>query len=537
MKIRTLFSSALIAGVLVSGADASVLTMCTEGSPETFNPQLTNNGVTSNVLTQIYNGLVSVRQRDLSIEPALSQAWTVSEDGTIYTFKLRENVQWQSNKEFTPTRAFNADDVVFSFARMMDKNHPYALVSGGTYIGFENKLGDLLQEVRKIDDLTVEFHLRRRDATFLGIMAFQPMSILSAEYAGKMLESGTPDNVDRIPIGTGPFQLEAYQSDSMVRLKAFHNTWGEAAEIKEKSPLVETIVMAITPDASARVQRALAGECHIALFPNLADADVIRNSHKLDLVENEIASSGFLTFNFKDSKFQDHRVREALALGLDLNRLVDVVYQGMGHPTAAIIPPMFWGHNADLQLREYNPERAKELLIEAGYPDGFSTQVWAIPVIRPYMPNGRRAAEMIQADWAKIGVKVEVISYEWAEYLERSRAGEAQVGMFGGSWDYPDPSQIPNSYFSCNLNGKPSPSNIGAWCDDEYNDVMRKAAAATSQAEREPLYKELQTIFDREIPAIILGSADALTAVNKKVKNYNPIAVGTTSLAGVSVEE
>lgn len=537
MKATVFFSTLAMATALMSNAHASVLTMCTEGSPEIFNPQLTNNGVTSNVLTQIYNGLVSVKQADLSIEPALAESWSVSEDGMTYRFTLRDGVAWQSNNEFSPTRTFNANDVVFTFSRMMDKNHPYANVSGGTYIGFDNKLADLLSEVRKVDERTVEFKLNRRDATFLGIMAFQPMSILSAEYADKMLANGTPDRVDREPIGTGPFQLEAYQQDSMVRLKAFHNSWGEVAGLKDKSALVETVVMAITPDASTRVQRALAGECHIALFPNLADANTIRESDNLNLVENEVASSGFLTFNFKDEKFQDRRVREALALGLDLNRLVDVVYQGMGHPTAAIIPPMFWGHNDDLKIRPYNPEKAKQLLAEAGYPDGFSTQVWAVPVIRPYMPNGRRAAEIIQGDWAKIGVNVEIITYEWAEYILRSRAGEAQVGMFGGSWDYPDPSQIPNSYFSCNNEGKPSPSNIGAWCNDEYNDVMRKAAAVTTQTEREPLYKELQTVFDREMPAIILGAANALTAVNKKVTGYQPVAVGTTPLAGVALSE
>lgn len=537
MKATVLFSTLAMTAALASAAHASVLTMCTEGSPETFNPQLTNNGVTANVLTQIYDGLVSVRQSDLSIEPALAEAWEVSDDGKTYRFTLRKGVQWQSNDAFTPSREFNADDVAFTFARMMDKNHPYAKVSGGTYIGFDNKLADLLTEVRKIDDTTVEFHLKRQDATFLGIMAFQPMNILSAEYADKMLASGTPEKVDQVPIGTGPFQLEAYQPDSMVRLKAFHNSWGEEFGRKDKSALVDTVIMAITPDASTRMQRALAGECHIAVYPNLADAEAIRKSDNLNLVETAVASSGFLTFNFKDEKFQDRKVREALALGLDLNRLVEIVYQGTGHPTAAIIPPMFWGHNADLKTRPYDPERAKELLVEAGYPNGFSTQVWAIPVIRPYMPNGRRAAEIVQADWAKIGVNVEIVTYEWAEYLQRSRAGEAQIGMFGGSWDYPDPSQIPNSYFSCDTTGKPSPSNIGAWCSDDYNGVMRKAAAATSQAEREPLYKQLQTVFDHEIPAIILGSANALTAVSKKVSGYNPVAVGTTPLAGVSIAE
>jgi len=537
MKITAIGSAVLMTTMIATSSYASVLTMCTEGSPETFNPQLTNNGVTSNVLTQIYDGLVSVRQSDLSIEPALAERWEVSGDGKTYRFHLRKGVRWQSNDDFTPSREFNATDVLFTFNRMMDVNNPYHKVSGGTYIGFENKLGDLLQKVVRVDDHTVEFVLSRSDATFLGIMAFQPMNILSAEYADTMLAQNTAVQLDTTPIGTGPFQFEAYQQDSVVRLKAFHDSWGAVSGDKKRTALVDNVIMAITPDASSRVQRVLAGECHIALYPNLADAQTIRNSQNVRLAETEIASSGFLTFNFKDPKFQDIRVREALALAIDINSLVDAVFQGTGYATAAIIPGMFWGHNAEIKPRPYDPEKARALLAEAGYADGFETEIWAIPVIRPYMPNGRRAAELIQSDWAKLGIKASIVTYEWAEYLKRSRAGEAQVGMFGGSWDYPDPSQIPNSYFSCNLDNKPSPSNIGQWCNDEYNAIMRSAAAAKTQQERAELYKKLQVVFNREVPAVILGSAKSLTAISKKVHGYEPVAVGTTPLAGVWVDE
>ncbi|WP_323013139.1 ABC transporter substrate-binding protein [Devosia sp.] len=530
-------TAALVLSVATAGmANASVLTMCTEGSPEIFNPQLSNNGVTANVLSQIYDNLVSVRQADLSIEPALAESWDVSEDGKVYTFHLRQGVNWQGNADFTPTRQFNADDVIFSFARMMDKAHPFHEVSGGAYIGFVNKLGDNLESVERIDDYTVSFTLKRRDATFLGVMAFQPMGIISAEYGDAMQAAGTLEKLDREPIGTGPFQLEHFQQDAQVRLKAFHDTWGEAAGRADKSPLVDTVVMLITPDASTRVQRALAGECHIALYPNLADADILRQSDKVELVETATASTGFLTFNFREERYQDARVREALTIGLDIGRLTDVVYQGVAEPTVAIIPSSFWGHNADLEVPAYDPERAKELLAEAGFADGFETDVWALPVVRPYMPNGRRAAEMIQEDWAKLGVKVNIVTYEWAEYIERARNGEGQVAMFGGIWDYPDPSQIPNSYLSCDINGKPSPSNIGAWCNDEYNAILRAASESTDHAEREALYKELQAVFAREKPAVAFASAPTLTVISTAVDGYHPASVGTSSLAGVTLK-
>lgn len=526
-----------IAALLASApAYAANLTVCIEGSPEIFNPQLTSSGTTSYVLGQIYDGLVSVKAGSSEILPSLAESWTISDDAKTYTFKLRRGVKWQSNATFTPTREFNADDVVFTFGRMINAEHPYAKVSGGTYVTFNTKLADTLETVKKIDDYTVSFTLKAPLAPFVGIMAHQSLAITSAEYADMLLKAGKPELLDRNPIGTGPFALQDYQVDAVVRLVPFADTWGAAIGDEARTPKVDSVIMAISPDAPARLQRGLAGECLISLFPNLADRETIEKSGNLNLVPTPVASSGFITFNFKDEKFQDKKVREALAHAINMQSLVDVVYDGMGKVTGSVIPPALWGHDDQLGAYDYNPEKAKALLREAGYADGFSTQIWAIPVTRPYMPHGRRAAEMIQADWAAIGVEAEVISYEWSEYLTRARAGEAQVGMFGGIYDFPDPSQIPNNYFTCDSAGKPSPSNIGAWCNKDFISIMNEAGSTTDQAEREKLYKKAQQVFHEDVPAVILGGADTITAVNKSVKGYVPAIFGTSRLSGVSVE-
>ena len=295
--------------------------------------------------------------------------------------------------------------------------------------------------------------------------------------------------------------------------------------------------MAISPDASVRLQRAMADECQIALYPNLADRERIQNSDNLELVRTPVASTGFITFNFKEEIFRNKKVREALAHAINIKPLVDVVYDGMGKATGSLVPPALWGFDEQIGPYDYDPEKAKELLKEAGYPDGFSTELWAVPVSRPYMPHGSRAAEMIQADWAAIGVKADIVTYEWSEYIARARAGEAKVGMFGGIYDFPDPSQIPNNYFSCDSAGKPSPSNIGSWCNAQFIDIMNKAGAITDQAEREKLYKQAQQVFHDDVPAVILGGADTITAVNKKVKGYKEAIFGTSRLSGVTVEE
>jgi dipeptide transport system substrate-binding protein len=527
---------ALLTLALSTPASAGILSVCVEGSPEIFNPQLSNNGTTSNVLGNIYDNLVSVKAGSSDIEPSLAESWAISDDGRTYTFKLRKGVKWQSSDQFTPSREFNADDVIFTFDRMMKPDHPYAKISGGNYVTFSTKLADSLQSVTKIDDYTVAFTLKEPLAPFVGIMAHQSLAITSAEYADTMLKAGTPQSFDLLPIGTGPFALQDYQQDAIVRLIPFRDTWGAAAGDRSRTPLVDTLIMAISSDASVRLQRALAGECQIALYPNLADRDEITRSETLDLIQTPVASTGFIDFNFRDEKFRDKRVRTALAQAINVPALVDAVYNGMGVATGALIPPVLWGHDKDLPPHEYNPEKAKALLKEAGFPDGFSTQVWAIPVYRPYMPSGRRAAEMIQADWARIGVNAEVVSYEWGEYIQRARAGEAKVAMFGGIYDFPDPSQIPNNYFICDSDNKPSPSNVGAWCDEQFIRLMNEAGRVTDKEERIALYKKAQQRFHEEVPAVILGGADTLMAVSKTVKGFQPAIFGTSRFSGVTVE-
>jgi len=515
---------------------AGSLTVCLEGAPEIFNPQLTSNGTTLTVLGQIYDNLLGVAPGGSELQPALAESWEVSEDGLTYIFHLREGVKWQPTASFTPSREFNADDVVFTFARMMDADHPYAKVNGGNYITFATKLADTLEKVEKLDDHTVAFTLKTPLAPFLGILAHGSIAITSAEYADVMAAAGTPELLDRNPVGTGPFQLQNYQTDAIVRLIPFVETWGVAAGLRENQPLVDSVIMAISPDASVRVQRALAGECAIAYFPNLADAPRIEASGTLDLVQAKVASSGFITFNQNVEELQDIRVRQALAHAINMKPLVESVFNGMGHLTGAVVPPALWGSASDLQPYSYNPDLSRKLLAEAGYPDGFPIELWAVPVARPYMPNGRRAAEMIQADWAEIGVKAEIMTYEWAEYIQRARNFEAQVGMFGGIYDFPDPSQIPNNYFTCNAEGTPSPSNIGHWCNEEFNALLQEVNEITDQEERARLLIQAQHVLYDDVAAVMFGGADQLMAVSKSVHGFVPAIFGTSRMSGVTVD-
>jgi dipeptide transport system substrate-binding protein len=520
---------------MMSVASAETLVVCTEASPDFLNPQFSTANTSFDVAAQIYDRLVGVERGGSKIIPGLAESWSVSDDGLTYTFKLRDGVSWHSNRAFTPTRPFNADDVVFTFQRMIDKNHPFHGVGRGSYEYYEGLVAPFLKSVEKVDDRTIRFVLKEPQAALLGALSVEPMSILSAEYADAMQKAGTPDQVNQVPIGTGPFSFVAYQKDATVRFKRFPQYWGEAAGLSDQTAQVGDLVFAITPDPSIRYAKVKAGECHIARYPNPGDLASMKADSNLNVQSGTIADMSYLAFNNQKKPFDDRRVREALIHAVNLPALVETVYQGTGTPTSALIPPTLWGHSDELKLREYDPEKAKKLLAEAGFPDGFKTTLWAIPVVRAYMPNGRRAAELIQADWAKVGVQAEIMTYEWGEYLKRTRQGEHNVAMSGSTWDYPDPSQILSLSWSCDAVN--TGGNRGRWCNKEFSDKLARANSVSNQEERTKLYLEVQKIFHDDAASLLFANAQAFTPVRKEVSGYKMHFFGGQPFYGVSLKQ
>ncbi len=281
-----------------------------------------------------------------------------------------------------------------------------------------------------------------------------------------------------------------------------------------------------------RLARLKTDECQIARYPNPADLDAMRATPNVTVQEATIAALSTLSFRSDMKPFDDARVRRALSMAVDLPSLVKAVYQGTGTPAAAIVPPSLWGHDADLKPYPYDPEKAKALLAEAGYPNGFSTDLWAIPVVRGYMPNGRRAGEMIQADWAKIGVTAKIVTFEWGEYLRRIKVDPYGAGMSGGTWDFPDPSQLTNS-FTCEA--VTIGRNVPHWCNRAFSDLLAQALVITDRDARARLYIKAQEIFHEEAPAMLFADVKAFVGVRNSVKGFKLHFLGGQPFGGVSL--
>ena len=510
-----------------SVAQAKTLVFCSEGSPEGFNPAFYTAGTTFDASSRtIFNKLAEFERGTTKIGPALAESWSVSEDGTKYTFKLRKGVKFHTTKNFTPTRDFNAEDVLFSFARQWDKNHPYHSVSGGSYEYFNGmSMPDLIKDIVVVDPYTIQFVLNRPEAPFIANMGMDFASIMSAEYAANMMTAGTPEKVDLEPVGTGPFQLVAYQKDAVIRYKANPDYWAGKAKI-------DNLVFSITADASVRYQKLKAGECHVMPYPNPADLEAMRKDPAVNLMQQEGLNVGYLAYNTEKAPFTDAKVRKALNMAINKEAIIEAVFQGAGKVAKNPIPPTIWSYNEATVDDPYDPAAAKKMLDEAGVKD-LKTNIWAMPVQRPYNPNARRMAEMIQADWAKIGVTAEIVSFEWGEYLKRSKNGEHDTVLLGWTGDNGDPDNFLAVLLGCDGVGG---SNRARWCNKDFEALIQKAKVVSDPAERTKLYEQAQLVFKDQAPWATIAHSVVFKPIRKEVVDFKIDPFGGHIFYGVDLK-
>jgi dipeptide transport system substrate-binding protein len=525
----TLLAATAALALLAGAAEAKTLVYCSEGSPENFYPAINTTGTSFDANSQVYNRIVEFERGSTNVIPGLAEKWDVSPDGLVYTFYLRKGVKYHSNKNFTPTRDFNADDAIFAFERQWKEENPYFKVTSSNHSYFNDmKMPQLLKSVEKVDPYTVKITLNVPDAPFLAGLAMEYAGIQSAEYAEKMLKAGTPERIDQEPIGTGPFYLVQYQKDAVIRYKAFLQYWAGKAKIDD-------LVFAITPDASVRWAKVQKGECHVMPYPNPADLDAIKKDPNVQLLEQPGLNVGYLAYNVTKKPFDDKRVRKALNMAMNKNAIVEAVFLGAGTPAKNPLPPTIWSYNDAVKDDPYDPEQAKKLLAEAGFPNGFETDLWAMPVQRPYNPNARRIAELMQADLAKVGVKAEIKSFEWGEYRKRAQNGEHQTAQLGWTGDNGDPDNFLNVLLGCEA-AKPGGSNIAKWCYKPFEDLISEAKRLTDQNKRTELYKQAQVIFKEEAPWFTIAHSVQYKPVRKEVVDFKLSPFGRHTFYGVDLK-
>ncbi len=525
-----LAATALAALALCAGAaSAKTLVYCAEGSPENFTPSINTTGTSFDAARPVYDRLVHFKRGSTETEPGLAESWTVSPDGKTYTFKLRAGVKFHSVPGFTPSRDFNADDVVWSFERQWKADHAYAKVSGGKYDYFADMgLKDDLAAVEKIDPLTVRIVLKKPNVTMIPNLAMDFAAMHSAEYADALAKAGKLAQFDQVPVGTGPFSFVTYQKDAVIRYKANKAYWGA-----EKA-LVDDLVYAITPDATARYAKLKTGECHVSGYPRPADLPEMQKDPKLKVVSMPGLNIAYWSFNTQKPPFDKKEVRQALTMAIDKAAILKDVYLGAGTPAKNLIPPTLWGYNDKVAEWPHDPAKARELLAKAGVKTPLEIDLWYMPVQRPYNPNAKRIAEMMQADLVKVGVNAKLVTYEWGEYRKRLQQGEHLTGMLGWNGDNGDPD---NFFFlhGCDA-ARPGGQNLSKWCHKGFDEKLEKARTLTDNKARAKLYEEMQLIEREEAPDFKIAHSVVFEAMRAEVSGYRQSPFNSHQFNGVELK-
>ncbi|MFS2200652.1 ABC transporter substrate-binding protein [Pseudomonas sp. Pseusp3] len=528
LPLRAAIAAALLS--VAVGVSAKPLVVCTENSPEGFDMVQYTTAVTADAVAEtIFNRLADFKPGTTDVIPALAQSWDISEDGLTYTFHLRKGVKFHTTEYFKPTRDMNADDVVWSFQRQLDPNHPWHKLSSVGFPYFESMgFKELLKNVEKVDDNTVKFTLTRREAPFLADIAMAFSSIYSAEYADQLLKAGKTGDLNNKPVGTGPFVFQRYNKDAQVRFKANPDYF------RGKAP-ADSLIFAIATDNNVRLQKLKANECQVALYPKPDDIPSIRKDTKLKVDELNAMTVAYIAINTTHKYLSDVRVRKAIDIAFDKEAAVNALF-GKGNATAAVnpFPDTLLGYNHDLKNPPRDLDKARALLKEAGVPEGTVFTLFTRNGGGATNPNPMLGAQMMQADLAKIGIKIDIRVMEWGEMLKRAKNGEHDMVSAGWAGDNGDPDNFLTPMLSCEAarNGE----NYARWCNDKFQALIDKAREKTDPAERAALYEQAQVIFNQDQPWISLAHTRMFTAMRNNVEGYHISPLTTNNFATTQVK-
>ena len=499
-----------------SSDGGGVLVYARGGDAVKLDPATVTDGESLIVAEQIFETLVNFKKETTEIEPGLAKSWEISDDGLTYTFKLEEGVKFHDGTDF------NAEAVVKNFDRWANgdvEKFPYYQSQFGGYKGDE---AAVIKEVKAIDDTTVQFTLFRAQAPFLKNLAMSPFGISSPTAIDKF-----GDKYIENPVGTGPFKFESWKRNDSITVVRNKDYW------KEGLPKLDKVVLKVIKDNSTRLNSLKKGEVDLIDGLNPSDISTVKADKNLQIFERPSMNIGYLGFNVTKAPFDNVKVRQALSHAVNKEALIKNFYEGTAEPAKNPMPPSINGYNDEIEDYEYDLDKAKKMLEEAGFKDGFSVDLWTMPVVRPYMPNGQKVAEAIQADFAKIGVKAKIVTMEWGTYLDKLAKGEAPIYIVGWTGDNGDADNFLYALLDKDAIGS---NNNSQYSNDELHELLVKAQSETDEAKRNEYYKEGQVIIHNDAPWVPIAHSLPQLAGKSTVKGFFPHPTGSQSFADTTVE-
>lgn len=474
--------------------DPGALVVAQASDVISLDPVLATDSESIEVGELLFEGLVGWKAGTTDIEPRLATSWQVSEDGLTWTFALRPNVAFHDD---TP---FNADAVVFSFERLLVKEHPQPLGNAGNY--WRSMMADV-EKVVATGPLTVEIHVRRQYAPLLGNLAMFPMVSPTAvrKWKGEFKDH---------PIGTGPFLFESWAKGSRVVVKRFAGYWGKRAGLNQ-------IVFQVVVDARQRLINLESGSVDLAMAI-LPDEQPFVELHP-DLVLHHTPGNdvSYLAFNTRMPPFDDVRVRRAVSYAVNKEPIVKLGYQGRAVAADTPLPPTMWGYHAPTIRYLYDPSLAKKLLAAAEADGTFDPnrvyKLYAPTTPRPYLPQPERVARFLQASLEQVGVHTELTLLPYPEHRAAIQAGKHDMCVFGWVGDTGDPDNFLYVLLhSKQANTERGAQNVALYSDPEVDKMLLDAQAAANEQTRAALYASIQDKIASDAPWVPLAHSELVVA-------------------------
>ncbi|MGF1761873.1 ABC transporter substrate-binding protein SapA [Aliivibrio kagoshimensis] len=503
---------------------------CGLGSPTSFNPQLSQGGlIVDTIGPQIFDRLLEFDPLVHVPRPSLVRRWSVDKEGTTFTFTLRPNIAFQTTEWFTPTRTLNADDVAFSFQRLIDPNHPYHQVNNGYYPWFTGiNFFNLVKSVTAISEMEVEFKLYHSDITFLSSLATGFSVIHSAEYGQQLLDNNTPELIDSQPVGTGAFYLDDYQPDDLIRLKKHTAYW-------KGEPKMDQVVFDISARGTGSLAKLLRDECDVMSSPAASQIPALTQAKHITLHVQTAMNISYIAVNHSNPSLADLRVRQAINFAIDRNNILHTVYYKTGVEAKTILPPTSWAYSEESIQIAFNRQQAQSLLNDAGYQDGLSLTLWVPSISKPYNPSPRKTAELIQSDLAKIGIKVQLVTAETYARLGVQQTKAIDLFLTGWVANTGDPDSFLRPILSCDA--KQAALNSAMWCNPEFDKLLDLAREANNMRNRKEIYTEAQQLLNDIMPIVPIAHSAQYQANDHSLQGFTISPFGSNSFYQVSRTE
>lgn len=479
-----------------------------------LDPHDIDDGESVKVVNQIYEGLVTYAEDGPAIVPCLAQDWKVSEDGKTWEFHLRAGVLFHDGS------ALDAEAVVFNFKRILDEKHPHRYDAKFPYASSYKMIAD----VSAAGPGTVVFTLKAPSAVFLPNLAMFSAGLVSPKALAERKEE-FPSH----PVGTGPFRFERWDRDEKIVLAAFDKYWGGR-------PALDRVIFRKIGENSVRFQLLKDGQLHIMDGVNFVDLDAVAADPKLNLLQVPGMNFSYLAMNTSRAPFNDVQVRQAVAHAVDRAKILKLALRGYGQTGPNPLPPTVWGYDPTVPDYAYDPAAAKELLKKAGKADGFKLKLWAMPNPRPYMPEPKKVAQILQADLGAVGIEVTIHSPEWQAYLDALEHGEHELAIMGWITDNGDPDNFLYPLLDPDNAVPGNALNISFYNNPELHKLNLAAQSELNAERRLALYARAQQLVHADCPVLPLAYLPEFAATTRTVTGFKLHPVGIVRLAKVKLE-